>query len=165
MPVSKRQTVAVRSNLTTFLILLIFSGFLQAESGRIPRADNLSQMAELASRSGASILLLVSQYHCEYCDLMKREILNPMQLSGEYKDRVIMQEILIDPGEVVTNFAGKREATEEFADRYGVFVTPTLLFLDADGNEAAERILGINTIDYLPLYIDSAIEKAKLKTP
>jgi thioredoxin-related protein len=94
---------------------------------------------------------------------MKREILNPMQLSGEYKDQVIMLEILIDPGEMVTNFSGRRETAEAFADRYGVFVTPTLLFLDADGNEAAERILGINTIDFLPLYIDNAIENASLK--
>jgi thioredoxin-related protein len=163
MPEITRKLTTFRRNIAIFMILLIISSPLLADTGRIPIADDLSQTAELASRSGASILLLVSQYHCEYCDRMKREILNPMQLSGEYKDQVIMQEIMIDPGEMVTNFAGRRETAEAFADRYGVFVTPTLLFLDPHGNEAAERILGINTIDFLPLYIDSAIENAKQK--
>lgn len=163
MPKTTRRPLTTPSNIVTLLILLFISGSLQAEPGRIPRADDLSLTAELAGNTGVPILLLVSQYHCEYCDLMKREILNPMQLSGEYKEKVIILEIMIDLGEMVTNFAGKRETTEDFANRYGVFVTPTLLFLDAHGNEAAERILGINTIDYLSLYIDNAIENASLK--
>lgn len=129
-------------------------------AGIIPYATDLSQTAEEAKARGVPIMLIVSQYHCGYCERMKSEVLQPMQLSGDYDGQVLMRELLIDPGETVTNFQGRREAASSFSAHYKVSVTPTLLFLDPEGNEAAERILGINTIDYLLFYIEDAIEKA-----
>ncbi|MCU7845185.1 MAG: thioredoxin fold domain-containing protein [Candidatus Thiodiazotropha sp. (ex Monitilora ramsayi)] len=142
------------------LFCLLAASSLHADYGGIALVDDLRQTAEKAKKKQAPILLMVSQHHCEFCELMKQEVLHPMQLSGDYEDQVVMREVMIDPGEMVTNFEGKREPASDFADRYGVFVTPTLLFLDTDGREAAERILGINTIDFLLFYIEDAIETA-----
>jgi thioredoxin-related protein len=103
---------------------------------------------------------MVSQEHCGYCERMKQEVLNPMLLSGEYDDKIVMRELLIDPGETVTDFSGQRQAADTFIHNYQVWVTPTLLFLDHRGRETAERILGINTVDYLLFYIESAIDDA-----
>lgn len=91
---------------------------------------------------------------------MKREVLNPMQLSGDYAKQVLIRELPIDLGESITNFEGHREVTKHFSNRYRIQVTPTLLFLDGNGNEVAERILGINTVDYLLFYVEEAIKTA-----
>ncbi|MCU7830232.1 MAG: thioredoxin fold domain-containing protein [Candidatus Thiodiazotropha sp. (ex Myrtea sp. 'scaly one' KF741663)] len=145
---------------TLALLGLACFGSLQAEYASIPLADNLRELADKAKQQQSPIMLMFSQYHCEFCELMKTEVLDPMQLSGEYENQVVMREVMIDPGEMITNFQGKREAASIFADRYGVFVTPTLVFLDTNGKESAERILGINTIDFLLFYIEEAIETA-----
>lgn len=142
------------------LLLLLVSRFTVADTLTLSPADNLQQLGETAAERGIPILLMVSQYHCGYCERMKNEILNPMLLSGEYEGRVLMRELSIDPGEQVINFQGLPESAESFSHGYKAYVTPTLLFLDGSGQEAVERIRGINTIDYLPLYIEDAIDNA-----
>jgi thioredoxin-related protein len=146
-------------------LLLLFLGFftchlLAVDTHLLPQAKDLRQLGNSAVERQIPILLMVSQYHCGFCEQMKREVLYPMQLSGEYSNKVIMRELLIDPGEMVTNFQGQRESADACSDRYQVHVTPTLLFLDPKGNEVAERILGINTVDYLLFYIEEAIDTA-----
>ena len=141
-------------------LLLLLALPVAADSIALPQATDLQRLGESAEEKAVPILLMVSQYHCGFCELMKREVLHPMLLSGEYADRVIIRELLIDPGETVTNFEGRREAGDSFSGRYRVYVTPTLLFLDGEGNEMAERILGINTVDYLLFYIEDAIAES-----
>ena len=143
------------------LLSLLLTSPLHAEApARLSQAEDLRGLGARANSLGIPILLMVSQYHCGYCELLKNEVLQPMLLSGEYQDRVLMRELLIDPGVTVGNFAGQRESAEAFSQRYQVQVTPTLLFLDGAGREVAEPILGVNTIDYLLFYIEDAIDTA-----
>jgi len=149
--------------LPLILMLTLLSPWpIRAEEapGLLP-ADDLQQLGQTAGERGVPILLMVSQSHCGYCELMKNEVLIPMQLSGDYQQRTLLRELMIDPGEMVTNFQGQRESADAFRARYKVRVTPTLLFLDARGREAAERILGINTVDYLLFYIEEALDDAR----
>jgi thioredoxin-related protein len=134
-----------------------------ADQSHLPVAQNLAKLGALAGSKKVPILLLISQYHCSYCDRMKQEILQPMRRNGDFQDRVVIRELLIDAGEQVIDFRGKRIAAAQFSQQYGVFVTPTLLFLDNRGDEVAEPILGINTLDYLVFYILDAIEHAANK--
>ena len=46
-----------------------------------------------------------------------------------------------------------------FARRYGVFVTPTLLFLGPDGEELAEQMVGINTVEMYFHYVSESIQE------
>lgn len=94
---------------------------------------------------------------------MKQEVLYPMSISGDFEQKALVRELMVDEGEMVNDFQGKRVAASAFSQRYSVFVTPTLLFLDNRGEEAAERILGINTMDYLLFYILNAAETAAEK--
>jgi thioredoxin-related protein len=148
--------------ISIFLLITCLSStpLCLADTAKLPPLDDLQQLSRLATQSQLPVLLLVSQYHCSYCDRMKEEILQPMQLDPAYRQRVLIRELSIDPGETLTTLRGLREATSEFISQYEVSVTPTLLFLDAAGREAAERIVGINTVDFLLLYIDDAIEQA-----
>ena len=68
---------------------------------------------------------------------MKQEVLYPMSISGDFEQTALVRELLIDEGEMVNDFQGNRVAASDFSQRYSVFVTPTLLFLDNHGEEAA----------------------------
>jgi thioredoxin-related protein len=151
----------LKSALIPILLLIALVRVDATFAAPIPHAENLRQLAAEAKQRQLPIMLVVTQDHCGYCERMKREVLQPMQLSGDYDDRVLMRELMMDPGEMVTNFQGRREPASAFIGHYKVNVTPTLLFLDASGEEAAERILGINSVDYLLYYIEDAIDKAK----
>ncbi|MCU7906648.1 MAG: thioredoxin fold domain-containing protein [Candidatus Thiodiazotropha sp. (ex Epidulcina cf. delphinae)] len=141
--------------LNTFIVLAVL-----ADPGKLISAEDLSRLASEAQQRRLPILLMVSRHHCGFCDRMKEEALQPMLLSGLYRNRILMRELSIDPGEMITNFQGKRENAVDFIRQYQVYVTPTLLFLDAEGKETAERIVGINTVDYLIFYIEEAIDEA-----
>ncbi len=123
--------------------------------------DDLQAVGTLAREAGVPIVLMVSREYCPMCARLKREVLGPMALSGEYADRAIMREIKIDPGERVRDFDGRDVAAAELAERYHAFLTPTLLFLDGRGAELAPRILGVQNTDFFGHYVDQAIGLAR----
>ncbi|QYZ67914.1 MAG: thioredoxin fold domain-containing protein [Gammaproteobacteria bacterium (ex Lamellibrachia satsuma)] len=145
--------------LVGFFLLLSYPAF-STEGIRIPITTDLQKDGRLSIQRKLPILLMVSQDHCPFCDLMKQEILHPMLLSGEYEEKVIMREILIDLGQDVTNFEGKREDAAHFAHGYDVHLSPTLLFLNGEGSEVRKRMIGINTVELFSFYLDAAIDEA-----
>jgi hypothetical protein len=128
----------------------------------VPVAANLQHTGQQARASRLPILLSFAAIHCSYCELLEEEFLRPMLLSGEYDDRIIMRKLLLDSGAPVTDFTGKTRPATRLSDHYRVYITPTLLFVDADGKEVAERIIGINTLELFGGYLDECIETALL---
>jgi len=133
---------------------------LQAGTG-VPVTDNLADDAVRASRYQLPIMLVFTGVACSYCELLEDEIIKPMLLGGEYTDRVIIRKLVIDNGSWVTDFSGHRTATADLAHEYGVFVTPTVLFVDPAGYQLAERMVGVNTIEMYGGYLDQCIESAR----
>lgn len=127
---------------------------------QLTEATDLSVEGSRARIEKSPILLLISQDHCPYCVQIKQEILGPMIISGEYEGRLLIREIFIDFGSRVHDFEGKEMEGSTFAHRYGVYLTPTLLFLGPDGNELAERLVGIQTPEMFFFYVDTAVEEA-----
>jgi len=142
----------------SFLALLLLSGSLSAAPLQVVR--DLSALGEQARERGVAILLMVSQEHCGYCVRLKEEVLQPMEISGDYVDKVLIRELLIDPWEDAIDFDGERKKSALISDRYRVWVTPTLLYLGPDGRELTPRMLGVQTIEMYGYYVDEAIGKA-----
>lgn len=85
-----------------------------------------------------------------------------MLLGGEYNDKIIIRKLLLDNGSQLTDFTGKTQAATLLSDHYRVYITPTILFVDADGKEVAERMIGINTVELFGGYLDDCIDTALL---
>ncbi|HYQ71595.1 MAG TPA: thioredoxin fold domain-containing protein [Gammaproteobacteria bacterium] len=126
----------------------------------IPVATDLQADGRLAREARLPILLTFSAIVCEYCRQLEDQFLRPMLISGEYTDRTLIRRLLLDNGSRVIDFSGKRIAVTQLSDRYKVFVTPTTLFLDGDGNEIAARMTGINTPELYGGYLDNCIATA-----
>ena len=134
---------------------------LQAEV-RVPVATNLEQEGRLALTQQLPILLTFTSLVCSYCEQLEQDFLQPMLLGGGYNDKIIIRKLELYPGATVIDFNGQPVSASELADRYRVFVTPTLLFVDGNGSELAERMLGINTPELYGGYLDNCIETAFL---
>ena len=86
-----------------------------------------------------------------------------MQRNVEYDDKVLIRSVSLDSYETVIDFDGNSVDTREFAARYGVSLTPTLIFVDSDGAEVGDKLVGIWSEDYFGWFIDSRIEQARAK--
>jgi thioredoxin-related protein len=139
----------------------------QAEDGEdvlpwveIKSADDLRALGVEARAGDKVILLEMSAPYCGYCRTLEDEIIKPMLRNRDYDERVIIRKLDISRQYPIPDFNGGKTTPAQIASRYGVFVTPTLVFLDGDGREAGERILGVNTLEFYGGYVDEALDQA-----
>lgn len=149
-----------------YLVLLFYhsGGADAADPSHAPltEAADLAADAATARKERKIILLLVSQHNCPYCAAVKKQVLLPMNSSGEYDDRLIIRELFIDLGKSVRSFQGEMQKSRDFAHGYDVTLTPTLLFLGPNGEELANRRIGVGNMEYYHYLLDRGIEEALL---
>ncbi len=125
----------------------------------VPAAEDLQQLGARVRAEGLPLVLVVWAHDCPYCRVLDEQILRPLQASDELTGRALLRRLDLDGGSV-RDFQGQRVDTWDFAGRYRALLTPTVLFLDAEGNELAERMVGINNVDFYPAYLEQAIARA-----
>jgi len=125
-------------------------------------AESFAQDAESSTERKLPIVVFVSQRGCQFCAALRKQVLFPMIRADELADVAIIRELSLDAGFAVADFNGSEIEGRTFADRYRAAVTPTMLFLDADGVEIADKIVGISNIEFYGFYLNRSIEAARL---
>lgn len=128
----------------------------------LPLAQNLHREGREAERDCKPLLLEFSDTGCSYCQLLETEVLNPTLLNRDYDRHVLMRKLLLDSHTRLTDFDGStRLSAQQLAQRYKVRVTPTLLFVDARGEELTERMVGVTTLEMYGGYLDMAMDASR----
>jgi thioredoxin-related protein len=127
---------------------------------KLVEAVDLQMDAGEARRDGKVILLLVSQTYCPFCVQIKQQILFPMLLAGDFREELMIRELLIDAGMDVVDFQGNSRSGSALAADYGARLTPTMLFLDPQGEELAKPLVGIYTPEMFYYYVEESIRQA-----
>lgn len=152
---------ALRQLCAAGLLLLIAPvGLADEDAERMVMATDLRDEARLLREQKLVLVLEFSSEDCSYCRRLEELFLLPMQRNEEYRERVLIRAVSLDPYHDLVDFDGHSLSTHEFASRYDVSLTPTLLFLDADGVEIGERLVGIWSEDFFGGYIDGRIDDA-----
>ncbi len=138
--------------------LLLVSTAGRAE---VPLAQDLREAAGLAEKSCAPVLLEFAADYCDYCELLETEILAPTLLDPDYDRRVQMRKLLIDSGNSLRGFDNRPTDAATLAGQYNIMVTPTVVFVDRDGNEIAERLVGISSVDFYGAYLDMSLDQSR----
>ncbi len=151
--------------LLSSLLILLSSPLIAEDTNPIPSititsATDLRSDGKKALEGNKAILLLVSQDHCSYCMQIKREVITPMILSGDYKDTLLIRELAIDRADTLIDFKGVEKDNSKFAYDYNVAVTPTLLFLNGEGKELTEQMVGMPTPEMYYYYVDQSVQAA-----
>lgn len=126
----------------------------------IPLAVSLQKDSVLTRQKNIPFLLYFSDPQCGYCRKLEKDILLPLLLSGDYEDRLLLRKMPWLSKGLVEDFDGKQREFSAVASRYKVRVTPSLVFVDARGNEIGKRILGYNGPDFFWFYLDRSISQA-----
>ena len=121
--------------------------------------NDFQALSKNMKEKNLGLVLMLHAEHCPYCIQMENEILSPMIKSGEYEKKVIIRKLQIDEARDVTDFSGNTVEPSDISDRFKAFVTPTLVFLDHQGNERVKQMVGINTVELFGAYLDIEIDK------
>ncbi len=124
---------------------------------------DLHKLGQEAHALNIPIMMMLSADGCSWCVKLEEEHLKPMLRSGDYKERVLIRQLKIDDAHDVRDFDGRPVSADRIGARYGVLVTPTVIYLDGDGRQLAKKIVGISSDHYYGSYVDMAIDQA-LKT-
>ncbi len=163
------RNLSMPGALLLFLLVLIMPGIVGAElryqyddaasetDHRVPSVTNLAALAETAAENNSLILIEYSTPGCDFCEVLEEEVIAPLLLSPGVGERLLVRRVSIDSYSGITGFDGRRYSAAEFSNRHGVDLYPSLLFFNARGEEVAERIVGVTTLDYVQQRLDSVL--------
>lgn len=154
------MNISVYQKLLAGLAGLLLLSSAQAADVELTNLSDLQADAAYAKSHQLPILVMFSASYCGYCSTLKEEFLKPMLLSGEYKDKVIVRVLEIDAIDDIRDINGTKIDPETFAERYNVYLTPTLAFIDPQGKELVQQLIGMTTIDFYGGYLDDAIDNS-----
>ena len=153
------------------LIVLLLSGvFVNANANANANAtiQTVKDMRELnrqASDADLPVLLLMTSKDCEYCKAVRDNYLLPMIKSGAYQNKILFRQLYIDEYDYLRNEKGELIAGDQVALKYDVEITPVILFINAQGQEVAERLVGISVADYFDKTLETHILEAQKNNP
>lgn len=151
--------------LSTLILLFSFHTYAmddaaaKGEDSALIEENNFQELSREMRENSRGLVLMFHAEHCPYCALMEKEILSPMAKSGEYDKKVYLRKLQLDEARDVIDFSGKTVEPSDISSRFNVNVTPTLVFLDDKGEEQAEKMIGINTVELFGAYLDNEIDK------
>ncbi len=126
----------------------------------VPFARDLQQDAAEARAKGAAVLVVFVAARCPYCELALNEVLIPTSRNPDYQRKLVMRRVQTRSGQALRDFDGKRITQGEFAKRLGVYLVPTVMLFDHQGQPLTKPMVGITTVDHYGYELDLAIEEA-----
>ena len=142
--------------------LWIVSSLAIAASAELPRAENLQTDAQQAAKDKKPIVLFFTLPNCSYCRIVRYDYFLPLLKQRTGNEQPIIREISVTGQNRVTLFDGQRLTETELAERYKVQMTPTVLFVNHEGDIVGNSILGGDHTNYIALF-DKSLAEASTK--
>jgi thioredoxin-related protein len=134
------------------------SGFAQT----LDSTDDWSQVGALARATGLPVVVVVTGDACGHCARMRRDLFSDPNACTLLERRAVTRELHRDTGGKVTDFDGERVRSRVFLSRYEVFATPTVLFLDPDGEPLTAPLVGYNDQDAYRQLLSERLEQSRI---
>jgi thioredoxin-related protein len=103
--------------------------------------DLKSELADARRAGKKGIFVMFEQEGCPGCLYMKRTVLSRADVQKFYGDRFVSLALDVNGSVPLTDFSGRQYTEKSYAQAAGVKATPTLVFYDLQGTEAA-RVVG-----------------------
>ena len=124
----------------------------------LPTPASLRGAAQAAAALGEPLVVMTTLAGCPYCDLVRNHHLLPLRREGK------VQAVQIDTRDRTSNlqgFQGENTTPAEQARVWKARFAPTVLFLGPQGQELAERLVGVAVADFYGEYLDARLKQAR----
>jgi thioredoxin-related protein len=95
---------------------------------------------------------------CPYCDLVRDRFLQPAMAAGRL---FAVQVDIRDRQTPLQDFQGNTRTGADVVRTWKARFAPTVLFMDAQGRELTERLVGVAVADFYEDYLWQHIERAQ----
>ena len=126
----------------------------------LPSPASLRAAAQAAAAKGEPLVLMTTLAGCPYCDLVRNHHLLPMLRAGQVQ---AVQLDIRDRRSNLQDFAGNTTTPAEQVTAWKARFAPTVLFLGAQGQELAERLVGVAVPDFYGEYLEARLAEARAK--
>ena len=111
--------------------------FFHTFTGSLP-----AEFALLKRQNKAELVLFFSTQHCRFCQRMKMTVFNQPAVQQYFRHRFQLIEIDIESKQRLTDEKNQQISYTEFAKKHRIRLTPTLVFIDQQG-EVVYRHVGM----------------------
>ena len=151
------------------LLLLILAcnvcaAHAQAQLPPLQHTGDFAALGKLAAANKLPIMLVFTLPDCPYCARARKDHLEPLSAGSGYGAKILVREI--EPADDLTalrDFDGSPTTRRDFFRKYEVRAVPTVIVVDAQGKPLADPIVGLNVPDFYNLYLEQAIDIARLQ--
>lgn len=126
----------------------------------LPTPASLRAAAQAAARHAEPLVVMTTLPGCPYCDLVRNHHLLPMRREGKVQ---AVQMDIRDRSSTVQGFRGETTTPAEQVRLWKARFAPTVLFLGPEGQELAERLVGVAVPDFYGEYLEARLAEARLK--
>ena len=127
-------------------------------------ADDFAALGKLAAVHNAPIMLVFTRPDCVFSTRAKKDHLEPLGARPGYGTNLMLREIESTNDLIqLRDFDGNMTTHGEFARKYEVNTVPAVILVDAQGRFLTDAIVGLNVPDFYNLYLEQAIDAARLK--
>ena len=126
----------------------------------LPTPASLRGAAQAAAARGEPLVVMTTLKGCVYCELVRNNYLAPMRREGLL---VAVQIDVQDRQSNLQGFAGDTTTPADQARAWKARLTPTVMFFDPDGQELAERLVGVAVPDFYGEYLEASLQEARGK--
>ena len=129
-----------------------------AKDTALPVPASLPQAALAAKGKGEPLVMLISLPGCVYCEMVRRSYLLPARRDDD------LQAWQLDVSNKTTpliGFNGQPTTAALQAKAWKATCTPTVLFVGNQGQELAERLVGIAVPDFYGAYLEQRLATAR----
>jgi len=137
---------------------LLLPTFALAADTALPVPVSLPGAAQTAAAKKEPLVLLVSLPGCPYCEVVRRNYLLPARRDDGLH---AWQLNITDRTTPLIGFDGKATTAAEQIAAWKAGFTPTVLFLGPAGQELAERLVGLASLDFYGAYLDKRLATAR----
>ena len=132
----------------------------QPAHAALPSPASLRAAAQAAASRAEPLVVMTTLSGCPYCDLVRNHYLLPMWREG------LVHAVQIDIRDRTSNlqgFAGENTTPAEQARAWKARFAPTVLFLGPNGQELADRLVGVAVPDFYGEYLQARLSEARSK--
>jgi thiol:disulfide interchange protein len=124
---------------------------------QLPAPRSLLLELQQALQKGEPLVLMISLEACPFCKVAREHYLAPMRRD----EGLPVVQIDMQSRAVVLDWQGKPTTHVELIERLGVNVAPTLVFYGRKGQEVAERLVGVSSVDFYGAYLNQRLLLAR----
>ena len=143
---------------TVAAVVAVTAGLTHAKDTALPVPASLPQVAHSAKTQGQPLVLLISLPGCVYCEMVRRNYLMPMLAESGLQ---AWQLDITNRSASLIGFDGKPTSAAAQTKAWKATFTPTVLFLGSQGQELAERLVGIAVPDFYGVYLEQRLAAAR----